>query len=152
MTGLLRRVLVGPVRSARQRYIALGLVAGLFGVTFLGYAVDVFSISGGVVFLPGEAAAVGSLGAAYLGYQRDGLVLAWLGMYAALLGYSADHYLLGLSGRSVPERIDAFLGLDGLVVLGVEAVVLGTLAFLVGICCHRGVTIAREATMDTIRR
>ncbi len=73
-------------------------------------------------------------------------------MYAALLGYSADHSLLGLSGRSPVERVSALLQLDGLVFLGVEALVLGTLAFLLGVCCERGVAVVHDAFGDTYPR
>ena len=141
--------MIGRGRSVRQRYLTLAPVAGLFSATFLGDALGVFTVAGGVVFVPGDAVLVGGVGAAYLGYRHDGLVVAWFGMYAALLGYSADHSLLGLSGRSPVERVSALLQLDGLVFLGVETLVLGTLAFLLGVCCEQGVAVVYDAFGDT---
>lgn len=145
MVPQLRHVLFGS--APRQRSVPLALAAVLFGVTFAAYALDVFQVAGGVVFLPGHAAVVGALGAAWVGYRRSGLALAWLVAYAALLGYNADHSFLGLSGRSFAERAGAFLRLDGLVFLGVEALVLGTLGFLGGMVCARGTSfITDDAT------
>ena len=138
-----RTVLLGRERT-RRPFASVALVVALFGGTFAAYALGLFAVSGGVVFLPGHAALVGVLGAALVGSRHGGLVVAWLATYAALLGYSADHYLLGLSGRSLSERVTAFLGLDGLVFLGVEALVLGTLGFLLGACCARGFALVRD--------
>ncbi|GAA0531265.1 hypothetical protein ABNG02_01780 [Halorubrum ejinorense] len=90
------------------------------------------SISGGVVFLAGQAAVLGVLVAAVLAYRRAGVALAWATVYGALLGQNADHYLLGLPGRPLGERVVALVGLDGLVFVGVEALALGTIAWVVG--------------------
>ncbi|WP_200531003.1 hypothetical protein [Halorubrum sp. LN27] len=129
--SLARRVLLGSerTRSHRRRLLVPPLV---FLASFAAYAVGLFAVSGGVVFLPVDAAALGVLAAAVLAARRSGLVLAWASVYGALLGSTADHYLLGLSGRSLGERVVAFLSPDGLVFLGVEAVALGTIAWAVG--------------------
>lgn len=116
-----------------------------FLAVFAGYAVGVFTVPGGVVFLAWDAAVVGVVAAAALTYRRAGLAVAWVVVYAALLGYNADHYLLGLSGRSLGERIVAFLGIDGLVFVGVEAIVLGTLGWVVGTVTARIAEAVREA-------
>ncbi|WP_048077938.1 hypothetical protein, partial [Halorubrum sp. AJ67] len=115
-----------------------------FAVAFAAYAVGVFSIAGGVVFVPFDAAALGVAVAVSLAYRRDGLVPAWLTVYGALLGYSAVHYFLGLSGRSLAERAAAFLSPDGLVFLGVEALVFGTVAWIVGTLAALAVERVRE--------
>lgn len=107
-------------------------VAFVFGATFVAYAVGVFAVGGGVVFVPGHAALVGVVGAAFFAVRERGLLLAVLAVYAALLGYSADHYLLGLSGRTLPERIAALLQLDGLAFLAVLALVVGTVTWALG--------------------
>ncbi|GAB3695539.1 hypothetical protein [Halorubrum pallidum] len=129
----LRTLLLGPPRDRPRPDPRLAVPPACFALVFTAYAVGAFEISGGVVFLAGHAAAVGVLGAAGLAVRREGLIAAWATVYAALLGYSANHYLLGLSGRSLVERIVALLGLDGLVYLGVQALVFGTLAWAIGV-------------------
>lgn len=133
MAPSIRTVLLGADRSAFDRTLTFVFVATLAVTTFLAYAVGVFQVEGGVVFLPGDAAVVGLLGAAIFAYQRRGLLFAWLVVFGALLAFNADHYLLGLSGRSISERVIAFLQPDGLVFLGVAALVLGTLGWAAGV-------------------
>jgi len=140
-----RALLVGPPEHRLQRRLNLLLAGGLFVATFLAYATGLFAVSGGVVFLAGDAALIGVLGAGLLGYQRSGLVFGWLAVYAPLLGASADHSLLGLSGRSAVDRLAAFLSPDGLVFLGVEAVVIGTIAWAVGVATRFGVDAVRSS-------
>jgi len=133
--------------SSRDRPLpSLRLVAPplCFALAFAAYAVGVFAIAGGVVFVPFDAAALGVAVALGLAYRRDGLLSAWLTVYAALLGYSATYYFLGLSGRSLAERAAAFLSPDGLVFLGVEALVFGTVAWLVGTLAAVAVERVRE--------
>lgn len=144
MSSSARAILFGRSVSPRGRYVSLGLAVVLFGITVLAYALDVFEVAGGVVFVPGHAALVGIVGAAWVGYRRRGLAVAWLVAYAALLGYSADHSFLGLSGRSLSERATAFLQPDGLVFLGIEGLVFGTLGFLAGTLCNRGIALVRD--------
>ncbi|WP_281195003.1 hypothetical protein [Halorubrum sp. F4] len=137
---LLRRPEIRAIPSPRLT-VPLACFLGVFAA----YAVGVFTIAGGAVFLAGDAAAVGVVAAAALAYRRGGLAVAWVTVYASLLGYSADHYLLGLSGRSLGERLVAFLGVDGLVFVGIEALVLGTLAWVAGTVAARIVGSVREA-------
>jgi hypothetical protein len=144
MVPSLRTLLLGRDRSRFQFRLDLLFVALAFALTFAAYALGIFRIEGGVVFLPGDAALLGLTAAVTFAYQRHGLVLSWLTVYAALLGYSADHYLLGLSGRSLGERLGAFLSLDGLVYLGVAALVLGTLAWGVGALVRWSVELLRD--------
>lgn len=136
-----------PPRSPRpplQRRLDLAFVGGVFVATALAYAVGLFSTTGGVVFLPADAAVVGILGAGLFGYRQSGLAFGWLAAYAPLLGAVADHYLLDLSTRPLAERIAAFLSPDGLAFLGVAAVVLGTLAWSGGLGGERSLAAHRS--------
>lgn len=103
-----------------------------FFVTFAAYATGVFAVSGGVVFVPGDAALVGVAVCAVVGYLRAGLVLAWASATGALLGARADHAFFGLSYRSRLDQLAYFLELDGLAVYGLEGIVIGTIGFAVG--------------------
>lgn len=143
MAPSLRRLLLGSPRRRARWPLELLAVVSVFTVVFAGYALGFFEISGGVVFLAGDAALVGLLAGIAVGYLRRGLLLSWLVVYAALLGYSADHYFLGLSGRSLAERAIAFLGPDGLAFLAVEALVIGTVAWLVGTLASLAVEFVR---------
>jgi hypothetical protein len=103
-----------------------------FFVVLAAYAGGVFIISGGVVFVPGDAALVGLAVCIAVGYFRAGLLLAWASAYGALLGYNADHAFFGLSSRSRLDQLAYFLELDGLFVYALQAVVIGTLGFALG--------------------
>lgn len=131
MVSALRAALVGSNRDRSRPSVRLVTPPLCFAVAVAAYTVGVSSIAGGVVFVPFDAAALGVVAAVGLAYRRDGLLAAWVTVYAALLGYSAYHSF-GLSGRSLVERAAAFLSADGLVFLGVEALVFGTVAWLVG--------------------
>lgn len=109
------------------------LAVALFVLTFVSYAVGVFQVSGGVVFVAWDAAIVGAIGAAWVGIRRDGLAYAWLVTLAALYGARADHVFLGLSGRTLREQFGLLLRLDAFVYLFGQAVAIGTLAFVVGV-------------------
>ena len=139
MSPSLRSLLVGSADGTPSGRTIPPLVGAVFVSVFAAYAAGVFRVSGGVVWLAGEAAAVGVLAAGWLAYRGYGMAFAWVIVYAALLGFNADHYLLGLSGRSLAERTIAFLGPDGLAVVGIQAIVLGTLAWIVGAVAVRAV-------------
>lgn len=149
MVPSLRTLLVGSARNGSRWYPNLVLPVVLFAAVFSAYALDLFEVSGCVVFLAGDAAVVGVLAAVFVAYRGNGLVFAWLVVYASLLGYNADHYFLGLSGRSFWERSAAFLRLDGLVFVAVEALVLGTLAWLVGAIADRAIEAVRDRRTPT---
>ena len=144
MASAFRVALRGSNRDRSRPSLRIVAPPLCFAVAVAAYAVGVFSVAGGVVFVPFDAAALGVVVAVGLAYRRDGLLAAWGTVYAALLGYSAVHYLLGLSGRSLVERAAAFLSPDGLVFLGVEALAFGTVAWLVGTLAAVGVDRIRE--------
>lgn len=147
MNAALRSLLVGPTRADRRRYVAVAVAVGVFATTLAAYALDVFAVSGGVVFIPFHAAVVGVSSGFWVGYTRRGLLFAWLVTDAALLGFHADHAFFGLSGRGFVEQLAYFLGLEGLAVLALEAVVLGTLAFTAGGLLRLGVdSLQRRVT------
>lgn len=143
-----RRVPLGSNRNGSPRRRRLLVPPLLFLAVFAAYALGIFEVAGGVAFLAGEAAIVGALAAAVLAYRRAGLAVAWAAVYGALLGSSADHYLLGLSGRPLGERVAAFLGPDGLAFLGVEALVFGTLAWVAGAVAVRAAEGVRARRRD----
>lgn len=114
----------------RARHLAFA--AGSFAVTFVGYAIGAFEVSGGVVWVPFHAAAVGAIVSAWIGYRRGGLPIAWIAVYASHLGFHAEWAVFGLPGRPIAERIGFFVSPDGLAFFGVSAVVFGTVAFAGG--------------------
>jgi len=146
--SLARRVLLGATPDGSSRRYRPLVPPLLFLVSFAGYALGVFAHAGGVVFVAVDAAAVGVLAAAVLAYRRAGIALAWGAVYAALLGANADHYLLGLSGRSLGERVGALVELDGLAFVGVEALALGTIAWVAGAVAGRAVAEVRDRRRD----
>lgn len=122
-------------RQPRRRRLAAWFVVALAVAigTFAAYAVGVFHISGGVIFIPGDAALLGLVAAGVAGYTRSGLVAGWLVAAGALLGYRADHAFLGLSGRTRGEQLGYFLEFEGLGVIAIQAVVVALLGFVVGL-------------------
>ena len=146
--SLARRVLLGSDPNGSTRRYRLLAPPLLFLVSFAAYALGVFAHAGGVVFLAFDAAALGVLVTAGLAYRGAGMALAWASVYGALLGSNADHYLLGLPGRPLGERVGALLELDGLVFVGVEALALGTIAWVVGAVARRAVDELRDRRRD----
>ncbi|ELZ41119.1 hypothetical protein C471_06478 [Halorubrum saccharovorum DSM 1137] len=146
--SLARRVLLGSNPNGSPRRHRLLVPPLLFLASFAAYGLGVFAHAGGVVFLAFDAAALGVLVTAGLAYRGAGVALAWLSVYGALLGSNADHYLLGLSGRPLGERVAALLEVDGLVFVGVEALALGTLAWVAGALAGRAVDEVRDRRRD----
>jgi len=143
-----RSLLLGRTRSRSTLALDLLFVAAVGLTTLVAYALGVFAVAGGVVFLPGDAAVAGLVAAGVLASRRRGLVLAWLAVYGALLGSAVDHYLFGLSGRTLAERLVALLQLDGLAYLAVLTLLLGTVGWTVG----TGVRVAVAALADRASR
>ena len=119
------------------------LAVALFVLTFVSFAIGVFQVTGGVVFITWNAAIVGAIGAAWIGIRRDGLAYAWLVTLAALYGARADHVFLGLSGRTLGEQVGLLLRADAFVYLFGQAVAIGTVAFVVGALGQWARTTAR---------
>lgn len=145
-----RSFLLGSSRTDRRRHLLVGLAA--FVVTFVAYALGIFYVSGGLVFIPYYAAVVGMLVACWVGYRNGGLVIGWVVTYASLLGYRADHAFIGISRRPLLYRISYFFRLDGLAAFAVEGVILGSLAFVVGYLLRLGIDLARSRTSAAAER
>lgn len=141
-----RQWLTGREQPTNRRLLWPFVALLLFVITFAAYAYDVFTTPGGIVWIPVDAALVGSIVAILVGYDHSGLIPAWLVTYAPLLGYRADHAFLGLSSRTFPEQFVYFLQLEGLFVLAVEALIIGLFAFLLGAAVRWGITRFRNAS------
>lgn len=152
MVPSLQVLAISRVRRSRWQLELLAVAISTFALVFGAYAFDVFGVSRGVVFIPGDATLVGLAVAVALAAAGRGLLFAWGMLYAALLGAAADHYLLGLSGRPLGERVIALLGLDGLVFFTVATLVLGTLAWSAGWVVLWGVASIRDASMPSESR
>ncbi|WP_092730121.1 hypothetical protein [Halopenitus persicus] len=148
MVPALRTVLVGRPRS-RYQWTLDGLVAltVLIG-TFVAYALGVFQVSGGVVVLPGAATLVGFAVAAGVGARRSGLLVAWVSLFAAYIGFQAEWAFLGLSSHSLGGKLAFLFDPVGLVVLGVASLIIGTVGFAVGHLGRVGIEQFRNRTVS----
>ncbi|QLD87019.1 hypothetical protein HWV23_15235 [Natronomonas halophila] len=145
MSSALHSLLVGGDRSDAPPYLVTALAFVGFVGTVAAYALEVFVISGGIVWIPFHAAVVGMCAGCLVGYFRRGLLFGWIVTYTALLGYRADHAFFGLSGRSLGEQAAYFFGPEGLLVLAFEAVVLGAIAFGLGWIARVGIDAFRSS-------
>lgn len=135
----LRTVLVGRPRSRVQRALdALVILSVLIG-TFGAYALGLFRVSGGVIVLPADATLVGFAVAVGVGARHGGLVVAWLGLFAAYIGFRADWAFLGLSSHALGGKLAFLFDPVGLAVLGVATLVIGTVGFGVGYLGRAGI-------------
>lgn len=152
MASVVTRLLIGTDRS-RSHWSLVGVLAfALFITTFAAYASGLFRVSGGVLLIPFHAAIVGMLGAAVIGAVRGGLVATWIITYMPFLGFHADHAFLGLPGRPFDEQLAYFVRPDGLAMLAIEAIIVGTLAFALGMLLRWGYdAFARGSASSTIR-
>lgn len=144
MTPPLRELLLGSGDGHTRRALGLFTTVVVALATFLAYALDLFAVSGGIVVIPGDATRLGLVVAATLGYRRDGLVFAWLALFAASLGFHADWAFLGLSGRSLSEELAFFFDPVGLAVFAAAAVLLGVPAYGVGALGRRSLELVRR--------
>ncbi|WP_143114474.1 hypothetical protein [Halopenitus persicus] len=135
----LRAVLVGHRRSrflwALKGLLALSVLIGTFGA----YALGVFRVSGGVIVLPAAATLVGFVVAIGVGARRSGLLVAWLNLFAAYIGFRADWAILGFSSHSISEKIMFLFDPVGLGILGVATLIIGTFGFTVGYLSRLGI-------------
>lgn len=132
MIQALRTVLVGRPRR-RFHWVLDILVALLILIgTFGAYALGLLQVSGGVIVLPVAATLVGFVVAVGVGARHSGLLVAWLGQFAAYIGFRADWVFLGLSSRSLGGKLAFLFDPVGLAVLGVVTLVIGTVGFGIG--------------------
>lgn len=132
MVPPLRALLIGPEDGSFQRRLDVLSAVAIGALTFAAYALGAFQVSGGVIFLPGDATIIGLVAAAQVGYRRGGLAFAWLTAYAPLLGFDAEWAFLGLSSHTLSGKLAFLLDPVGLAVHAMAAVVFGTLGFAVG--------------------
>lgn len=146
----LRSMIVGMNQSKRSRSIVVALAVGGFLATFAGYATGVFSTSGGVLLVPFYAAIVGMIASSWAGYCKSGLLVAWLVAYTPLLGFHTEDAFLGSRGQSVGEQLMHLIQPTALVVLGIEAIIFGTVAFVIGFLLREGFDSVRENPGSTL--
>jgi hypothetical protein len=132
MAPALRPLLLGPDADSSLSIPGWLLPVAVFGVSFAFYAAGLFSVSGGVIWIPGDAALLGLVISLVVGYLGEGVLVAVASVYGAVLGYHADHAFLGLSSHSRFEQLAYFLELDGLAYFGLIALVIGAIGFVLG--------------------
>jgi hypothetical protein len=133
-----RTVLFGSTRGDSQRARLIGLAVGSFALTFIAYYFDIFSHSGGVVFIPYHASIVGVIAAFWTGYGRNGVLRGWLLTSLSFLGWHAA-WATEISPRPLLERVAYILRPDGLVVLATFGLGVAVLGFTVGVLVRTGV-------------
>ncbi|MFB6352915.1 MAG: hypothetical protein ABEJ92_02400 [Halobacteriales archaeon] len=117
----------------------------LLAATAALYAVRVFDVSGGLVWVPVHAAVVGFVAAALAGYARRHVV-AGLGLaYAPFLGFHLEWALVEISRRPLADRLAYLVRLDGLAALGLEAVVVGAVGYGLGRLARRAAGSLRQS-------
>jgi hypothetical protein len=124
--------------------VALAVGAGTFGV----YALDLVSVQGGVVFLPGVASLVGLATAIVVGARNGGFVLAWLASFTPLFGFNADWGLFGLSGHSLSGKLAFLVAPETMLVFGFAASVIGGFGFAVGWTAQYGINRLAPLLLD----
>ena len=112
---------------------------GVFVGTFGAYAVGAFQASGGVIVLPAAATLIGFIVAVGLSARASGLLVAWLSLFAAYMGFQADWAFLGLSSHSLSGKLAFLFDPVGLAVLGVASLLVGTVGFTIGYLGQLGI-------------
>lgn len=144
MSPALRSALLGTERSTALPVIWLGAMALVSLTTFAGYASGVFAPTGGVIWIPYAAVAVGAVATATVGFLRGGAILGWLVMFAAIWGFHIDHALLGFPSRPLAARLTYLVRPDGLVWFGVSALIVGAVPYLFGVIVRWGTDSMRR--------
>lgn len=117
--------------------------------TFVAYATDVFTVSGGVLVIPGHATIVGALAAGLIGYDRGALLPAWLSLFGAYLGFGAEWAFRGLSpSHTLAGRLAFLFDPVGLAVYAVASVLFGSAAVGAGYLLSLGADRVRGARAD----
>jgi hypothetical protein len=147
MARSLRKLLLGPGYTRFRRNVTLLSAVVLAVATCIAYAVDLFTVSGGILIIPGDATVVGLVVAAGVGYRRSGLIFAWIPFFATYLGFHADWAFFGLSGRSLSGELAFFFDPVSLAVFASAAVFLGTLAYAAGSLARRSLNRLRQSEL-----
>lgn len=137
-----RPVLLGSNRNGPRQALLIGLGLGFFALTFLGYELDVFYHSGGVVFIPFHATLVGVTAAFWTGYRRTGLLSGWVLAYLSFLGWRTE-WATDISPRPFVERVAYVVRPDGLVVLASIGLGVAIIGFTAGALVRRGIDALR---------
>jgi hypothetical protein len=145
-----RSIVLGTSDRKDSRLRQFALVLCSFLVAFGGYALGVFSVSGGILLIPVYAAIVGVLAAFWVGYSSRGLLLAWVVAYTPMLGFHVEDALLTASEQSIGERVTDLAEPEAFVVLGGEAMIFGTLAFAVGYLLQGGFSLVQDRSQPTL--
>jgi hypothetical protein len=141
MARSLRKLLLGPGYTRFRRNLTLLSAVVLAVATCIAYVVDLFTVSGGILIIPGDATVVGLVVAAGVGYRSSGLIFAWIPFFATYLGFQADWAFFGLSGRSLSGELAFFFDPVGLAVFASAAVFLGTVAYGAGSLARRSLDL-----------
>ena len=144
----LRRVLLGRPRSRLQWALDVLVILTILTGTFGAYALGFFQVSGGVIILPAAATLVGFVVTVGVRARHDGLVVAWLGLFAAYIGFRADWAFLGLSSHALGGKLAFLFDPVGLAVLGVATLVIGTVGFAVGYLGRSSIERLREKVVS----
>jgi len=146
MVPSLRGLLLG---ERFERNLDLLAASVIFVGTFLAYALGLFTVDGGVVFLPVDATSVGLIVAAGIGYRRGSLLVAWGTLFAAYLAFHAEWAFLGLSSHSLTGKLAFLFDPVSLVIFTVASVFFGTTAFAVGYLVEIGVERIRDTRTES---
>lgn len=148
MTSWLTAALVARGQSGyRPRQWGL-LAVATFAISFVGYAVDVFVIPGGVVWIPGDAALVGVVAGIAVAYAGGGVLPTWLVTYASLLGYAAQRAHFGYSNTTLREELGYFFDLESLFVFALEGLVLALIGVVIGAVLRASIETVRRHTTE----
>jgi hypothetical protein len=145
MASSFRKLLLGHGYTHFRRNLTLLSAVVLAVATCIAYAVDLFTVSGGILIIPGDATVVGLVIAAGVGYRSSGLIFAWIPFFATYLGFHADWAFFGLSARSLSGELAFFFDPVSLAVFASAAVLLGTLAYGAGSLARRSLSLLRQA-------
>lgn len=130
MLPALQSIILGTNEPGHHPVPVLLVAVGVFVLTLAAYALGLFTVSGGVIWIPYYAALVGMITGFWVGYVRRGLLFGWLVTYTPLLGYHANNAFLGQSREPFIDQLSYFIRIDALVYLGVVALILGTVVFI----------------------
>ena len=147
MARSLRKLLLGPGYTRFRRNLTLLSAVVLAVATCIAYAVDLFTVSGGILIIPGDATIVGLVVAVAMGYRRSGLIFAWILFFSTYLGFHADWAFFGLSGRSLSGELAFLFDPVSLAVFASVAFLFGTLAYAAGSLARRSLNLLRQSEM-----